>query len=48
MRACLQRVRRAAVRVEGELVSEIKCGLLIFLGVEKADGPEPLRAVESP
>lgn len=37
MRALLQRVTRAQVRVEGEFVSEIGPGLLIFLGIGPAD-----------
>ncbi len=39
MIAVLQRVRRAAVRVDGETVGAIKEGLLILLGVA-ADDPE--------
>ena len=38
MRALLQRVSRAAVRVDGDTVAEIGPGLLIFLGVGHADG----------
>jgi D-aminoacyl-tRNA deacylase len=34
----VQRVTRAAVRVEGELVGEIARGLLLLVGVEKGDG----------
>lgn len=37
MRALVQRVSRAAVRVEGELISEIGPGLLVLLGVGHAD-----------
>lgn len=37
MRALVQRVTRAAVRVDGELVSEIGCGLLVLLGVTHDD-----------
>jgi D-tyrosyl-tRNA(Tyr) deacylase len=36
----LQRVERAAVRVDGDLVGEIGPGLLVLAGVEKGDGPE--------
>lgn len=36
----MQRVSRAAVRVDGELVSEIGPGMLVLLGVHKDDGPE--------
>ena len=37
MRALVQRVERAAVRVDGELVSEIGPGLLVLLGVTHDD-----------
>ena len=37
MRALVQRVARAAVHVEGELVSEIGPGLLVLLGVTHDD-----------
>ncbi len=39
MRALLQRVSRAAVRVEGEEVARIGTGLLILLGVAGEDPP---------
>jgi D-tyrosyl-tRNA(Tyr) deacylase len=42
MRAVLQRVSRAAVRVDGAVVAEIGAGLLVLLGV--ADGDEPKAA----
>jgi D-tyrosyl-tRNA(Tyr) deacylase len=38
MRILLQRVLRAAVRVRGELVSEIGPGFLLLVGVGKDDG----------
>ena len=38
MRAVLQRVTRASVRVEGETVGEIGPGLLVLLGVARDDG----------
>jgi D-tyrosyl-tRNA(Tyr) deacylase len=38
MRALVQRVSRASVSVEGELVSAIGPGLLVLLGVKSADG----------
>jgi D-aminoacyl-tRNA deacylase len=41
MRAVIQRVSRAAVRVEGKVVSEIGPGLLVLLGVA-GDDDEPL------
>lgn len=37
MRAVVQRVDRASVRVNGVLVSETGKGLIVFLGVEKGD-----------
>jgi D-tyrosyl-tRNA(Tyr) deacylase len=37
MIALLQRVRRAAVRVDEHLIGEIHAGLLVFIGLEKAD-----------
>ena len=40
MRALVQRVRRAAVTVDGERVSEIGPGLLVLLGVTHDDTPE--------
>jgi D-tyrosyl-tRNA(Tyr) deacylase len=42
MRAVLQRVSRASVRVDGAVVGEIGAGLLVLLGV--ADGDEPTAA----
>lgn len=36
----LQRVSSASVRVEGELIAEIKSGLLVLVGVEKTDTEE--------
>lgn len=40
MRVVIQRVKQAAVVVEGETVGEIGKGLLIFFGVHKEDRPE--------
>jgi D-tyrosyl-tRNA(Tyr) deacylase len=40
MRALVQRVSRAAVSVEGRLVSEIGPGLLVLLGVHGVDDSE--------
>lgn len=40
MRALLQRVTRAAVRVEGETVGEIGTGLVVLLGVGQGDSDE--------
>lgn len=41
MRVVLQRVSRAAVRVEGQVVGQIGPGLLLLVGVETADAAEP-------
>jgi D-tyrosyl-tRNA(Tyr) deacylase len=38
VRALVQRVSRASVRVDDELISEIKAGLLVLLGVAGEDG----------
>jgi len=43
MRAILQRVRQARVRVDEEVVGEIGAGLLILLGVRTGDGAEEAR-----
>ena len=43
MRACVQRVSSARVRVEGETVGEIGRGFLVLLGVAAEDGPVELR-----
>ena len=43
MRAVMQRVLRAAVRVEGETVGSIGPGLLVLVGVAEGDGPEQAR-----
>jgi D-tyrosyl-tRNA(Tyr) deacylase len=45
MRAVIQRVSRARVEVEGETVSEIGPGLLIFLSVSKDDSETQAQAM---
>jgi len=39
MRAVVQRVTQARVRIGGEMVGEVGTGLLVFLGVTHADTP---------
>jgi len=39
MRAVVQRVSRAAVRVEGRVAGEIAAGVVVLLGVGKGDTP---------
>jgi len=43
MRACIQRVSRARVVVDGETTGAIERGLLVLLGVAEGDGPDDLR-----
>ncbi|MDQ3803140.1 MAG: D-aminoacyl-tRNA deacylase [Acidobacteriota bacterium] len=45
MRAVLQRVTRAGVRVGGETVGEIGRGLVVLLGVARDDTPDDARYV---
>lgn len=40
MRAVIQRVSRASVSVEGQIVGEIGSGMLVLLAAAKTDGPE--------
>ena len=42
MKAVIQRVSRASVTVDGKIISEIKSGLLILLGIEDADSDEDI------
>lgn len=39
MRVVVQRVSRASVRISGREVGRIGAGLVVYLGVEKNDGP---------
>jgi D-tyrosyl-tRNA(Tyr) deacylase len=43
MRACVQRVSRASVTVEGQIVGEIGRGLLVLLGVAQGDDENDAR-----
>lgn len=45
MRAVIQRVSRASVKVEGNTLGSIRCGLLIFLGVGEGDTEADLRYI---
>jgi D-tyrosyl-tRNA(Tyr) deacylase len=42
MRAVIQRVERASVRVAGEVVGTIDAGLLAYLGITHTDGPDDI------
>ncbi len=44
MRLILQRVSEASVTVEEEAVGRIGPGLLVFVGIEKGDGPAQIQA----
>lgn len=39
MKAVIQRVKRTSLKVDGELISEIPCGLAVYLGVKAGDVP---------
>jgi D-tyrosyl-tRNA(Tyr) deacylase len=43
VRALIQRVSSASVRIDGELVGEIGQGLVVLLGVGETDGSEQVR-----
>ncbi len=40
MKALIQRVKNASVAINGKIFSKINSGILVFLGVEKADTKE--------
>jgi D-tyrosyl-tRNA(Tyr) deacylase len=43
MRLLIQRVTEASVTVNDKIVAEIKCGFLIFCGIEEADTVEDIQ-----
>jgi D-tyrosyl-tRNA(Tyr) deacylase len=43
MRAVIQRVQEASVRVDGTLCGQIQLGLLVLLGIESADTEEDIQ-----
>lgn len=45
MRALLQRVSRASVTVDGQIVGQIGHGLLILLGVGQGDGEAEIQQI---
>ena len=47
MRTVIQRVTRASVIVEGKIVSEIKDGLLVLVGVEDVDTDDDIEYLTS-
>lgn len=47
MRAVIQRVTHARVTIEGQLNGQIGPGLLVFLGIEDADGEEDINWLSS-
>jgi D-tyrosyl-tRNA(Tyr) deacylase len=44
VRLILQRVSEASVTVDGEVVGRIGPGLLVFVGIERGDGPGQIKA----
>jgi D-tyrosyl-tRNA(Tyr) deacylase len=44
VKVVIQRVTRAEVRVDGEVVGRIGVGLMVLVGVERGDGPDEVDA----
>lgn len=42
MRVVIQKVKQASVKVHGDILSEIKTGLLVLLGIENADSEDDI------
>ncbi|WP_010249637.1 D-aminoacyl-tRNA deacylase [Myroides injenensis] len=42
MRTVIQRVKEASVTVEGEIIGEIKNGLLVLVGIEEVDSKQDI------
>lgn len=47
MRSVIQRVRRASVTVDGEVVGHIGAGLLVLVGIADGDGPADIEYTSS-
>jgi D-tyrosyl-tRNA(Tyr) deacylase len=47
MRAVVQRVSKASVKIDGTVTGQIKKGLLIFLGIEDSDNEEDIEWLSS-
>ncbi len=45
MKAVVQRVKNASLKVDGRLISSIGCGLVVFLGVKRGDGQAQARRI---